>query len=134
MSPTARTLTYLRRLGFTADVCERWLPRANIRKDLFGCIDILAIKPGEPVLGVQATSGNNISARLTKARALLTLKTWLASGCVFEVWGWSQRNGRWVVRRVGVRAEDLEPVDLTPRPKPRRQRKGERQGLLFGEH
>jgi hypothetical protein len=30
-----------------------------------------------------------------------------------------------------VWAEDLQPVLMTPAPRPRRQRRGERQGLLF---
>jgi len=56
MSPTTLTLRYLRRAGYLVDVAERWIIGANIRRDLFGCIDLLAIGIDEPVLGIQATS------------------------------------------------------------------------------
>ncbi|MEP6934221.1 MAG: hypothetical protein ABI988_09820 [Nitrospirota bacterium] len=35
---------------------EKWHPFATIRHDLFG-VDLLALKAGEPILVVQATSG-----------------------------------------------------------------------------
>ena len=50
-SPTARSLELLRELGYTAKVVEHWNQYAKIRQDLFG-VDILALKPGEPVLVV----------------------------------------------------------------------------------
>src|SRR5437660_1406196 len=57
VTPTARTLTHLRRLGFIADVCERWLPHVNRRRDLFGLGDVIAFPPRDKlVLIVQATS------------------------------------------------------------------------------
>jgi hypothetical protein len=33
MTPTARSMNRLRRLGFTVDVVERWIARPGIRKD-----------------------------------------------------------------------------------------------------
>ena len=63
-SPTARSLALLRELGYTAKVVEHWNQYAKIRQDLFG-LDILALKPGEPVLVVQATTGSNHVARCT---------------------------------------------------------------------
>ena len=125
-SPTARTLQLLRRLGYHAEPVERWLPGARVRKDLLGCIDVLGLRPGSPVFGVQCTSDDHTAARLKKAVALPQLRTWLACGCAFEVWGWHRRGGRWQVRRVAVRGADLQPVDLTPRP-----RRQKRQRSLF---
>ena len=61
-SPTTRSLELLRELGYTAKVVEHWDPYAKIRQDLFG-MDILALKPVEPVLVVQATTGSNHAAR-----------------------------------------------------------------------
>jgi hypothetical protein len=129
MTPTALSLQLLRREGFMADVVERLLPHARVRKDLFGFGDVLAVMPGEALLAVQATSGSNVAARLAKAKALPALRIWL--GHRFGVWGWQLRSGRWTVRRVAFRAEDLVPVELTPRPRPRRATWGERQGSLF---
>ena len=52
----------------------------------------------------------NVGARLKKARALPALKTWLQAGGLFQVWGWTKRGNRWRVKRVAVRAEDLEGI------------------------
>ncbi|HEV3142432.1 MAG TPA: hypothetical protein VGZ47_00950 [Gemmataceae bacterium] len=99
MTTTARMLNALRRLGFAADVCERWIPQANNRKDLFGILDIVAIRRGDTgVLGIQARTVLKLSARRQKAQAATALRTGLAVGNRFEIWGWSERNGRWEAR------------------------------------
>ncbi len=131
-SPTARTLRLLRQSGYTADVVERWLPHAGVRKDFLGCIDVLAVRRGEPgVLAIQATTRSNLAARLTKAKGRAELGTWLAAGNRFEVWGWHQVDGRWRVHRTTVSADDLADSVLTVRA-PRR--RPDRQPLLnFGD-
>lgn len=106
LSPTQRTLALLRAEGWTAQVVERWNPYAKVRHDLFGCIDILAIN-GSAVLGVQATSGSNISARLDKIASLPSSALWRASGGLLEVWGWRKvgprgRRKTWEVRRIAL--------------------------------
>jgi len=68
MSATARTLERLRELGYQARGVEKWNPYAKIRQDLFGG-DLLALKPGEPVLVVQCTTGANVAARIAKLQA-----------------------------------------------------------------
>lgn len=65
MTPTQRTLAYLRKLGHTAVVVERWNPHAHIRQDLFGFIDVLSVN-GSKVCGWQATSGDHVAHRLEK--------------------------------------------------------------------
>jgi hypothetical protein len=102
-SPTVRSLAYLRELGYTAKVVEHWNPYAKIRQDLFGA-DILALKPGEPVLVVQATSGSNHAARRTKLDAEGFTALWEGAGATIEVWSWSKQGARgqrkvWTVRR-----------------------------------
>lgn len=77
-----------------AQVVEKRVPFRNVTQDLFGCIDILAVKPGSPVLGVQATSRSNQSARFKKSVALPELRTWLETGCEFQVWGWGLVGAR----------------------------------------
>jgi hypothetical protein len=119
MSPTARTLDHLRRQGYVAAVVERWIPQANIRRDLFGCIDIVVVKPGCPVLGVQATSISNVGARLKKAKAIPELRTWLTVAS-FQVWGWVKRRGVWTAKIVEVQAVDLAEVVLCRPPRQRR--------------
>jgi hypothetical protein len=115
-SPTTLSLAALRRSGFVADVCERFIAQAGVRRDLFGCIDIIAIDRRQPgILAVQCTTLDHVAGRLAKARSKPELTAWLKAGGRFAVWGWFKRNGRWQVKQVEVRGEDLEAVDLTPR-------------------
>jgi hypothetical protein len=108
MTPTARSLAYLRSLGHEADVVERRLARTFITKDLFGVIDIVALEPGKVgVLGVQTTSGSNVSARIAKIAAEPRARLWLACGNRLVVHGWQLRGARgqrklWTVREVMV--------------------------------
>lgn len=104
-SPTQRTLATLRELGYTAQVVERWNPHANIRQDLFGCIDVLAVHADHGVLGVQACAGSSAAARAGKAQLEPRLEVFLAAGGRFEVWAWAKRGARgkrkvWSVRRL----------------------------------
>lgn len=77
-----------------AQVVEKRIPFKPITQDLFGCIDILAVKPGAPVLGVQATSRPNQAARYKKSIAIPELRTWLEAGCEFQIWGWAKYGER----------------------------------------
>jgi hypothetical protein len=79
MSPTARTLAALRADGWIAAIVEKWNAHARRRVDLFGIGDVLAIRPGEPVLLIQTTTATNLVARRTKARAEPHLMAWLAT-------------------------------------------------------
>ena len=92
-SPTARSLELLRELGYTAKVVEHWNQYAKIRQDLFG-VDILALKPGEPVLIVQATTGSNHAARREKLEAGLFVELWKGAGAQIDVWNWKQAGPR----------------------------------------
>ena len=86
-SPTERTLKELRKDGYLCAVVEKWNPHALRRQDLFGFIDILAVRPGE-VLGVQCTVGSSAAERVTKIKAHPNLAAVLAAGIRVEVWGW----------------------------------------------
>lgn len=100
MSPTSRSLAHLRQLGYLADVVERWIPGANIRRDLFGFGDVLAIRPGE-VLLVQVTTGAHLAHRLAKIAASPLAAAVRASGIRICVHGWRKAaNGRWSLRIV----------------------------------
>ena len=123
MSPTQRTLAYLRKEGRRAQVVERWNQYARVRQDLFGCIDIVALGRRQ-ILGIQATDGTSVAKRLTK---MLTEKSaevrdWLAAGGRLECWGWRKTGPRgkrktWSVRRVHVVLSDdrLVALDLYDR-------------------
>lgn len=97
-SPTVLSLRHLRDDGWTAEVVERWIPGANIRRDLFGFIDILAIKAGD-VLAVQTTSAANVSARVRKIAESEHIGTIRDAGWSIHVHGWAKRAGRWTLTR-----------------------------------
>lgn len=104
-SPTERTLKALRDDGWTAAVVEKWNPHARVRNDLFGFIDVLALRGGE-VLAVQATSRDNVSARINKIASEeldALVREVRDAGWRIEVWGWGKMaSGRWECRRVNV--------------------------------
>jgi hypothetical protein len=110
ITPTARTLAECRKRGWQADVVERRLTR-TIKRDLFGCIDIVAITP-EGMLGIQATSGSNHSARLVKAKQEPRLQAWLGVGARFEVWSWAKKGKRGKRKRWMLRTEEVVPVEV----------------------
>lgn len=76
-SPTSRSLDKLRAEGWLVAVAEKWNPFANVRQDLFGFVDLLAIRDGE-TLAVQVTTAENVSARLAKLRSLPAVQRWIA--------------------------------------------------------
>lgn len=121
-SPTQRSLTYLRSLGYTVAITERWNPFAHIRQDLFGFIDLLCFRDNE-VLAVQTTSGDNVAARVTKIRSIQAASLWLESPSRrIVVHGWRKVGDRgkrkmWEVREVEMTKDqiDAEPKQQTDR-------------------
>ena len=96
MTPTARSLAHLRKLGATAEVVERWIPQARKRKDLFGFIDIVALDGMPGTLGVQTTSAGNVSHRLEKIETAcrFAMERWLEAGNRIVIHGWAKRGPR----------------------------------------
>lgn len=86
-SPTQNSLAALRALGYEPWVVEHWDSFARKRRDLWGFVDILALR-GDEILAVQTTSASGVSARVKK----ITASDWLASvrkaGIRVEVHGW----------------------------------------------
>lgn len=108
MSPTQRSLKELRARGYTAQVVERWNSFAKIRQDLFGIVDLVAIKSDmNGVLGIQATSTGNMGARIQKAQANETLNIWKQAGNRFVVWGWALRGERGKRKKYELREVEL---------------------------
>ncbi len=113
MTPTARSLEVLREMGYVAEVVERFIPRARVRRDLGGFGDVLAWHPALGILAVQATTGANAAARLAKALREPRLRTWLEAGGRFAVWSWRKGGARrkrktWTVRVQNVTLADFE--------------------------
>ena len=89
MSPTQRSLKYLREQGYMAAVTERWNSFAHIRQDLFGIVDILAVRKGE-TLAVQCTSYSNVSERVNKIADHGATPKLRDAGWRIEVHGWTK--------------------------------------------
>lgn len=102
-SPTQRTLKHLREQGCElVQVVERWNAFARVRQDLFGIVDVVAIKDGETI-GVQATSLSNVAARIDKITASDALGPLRKAGWRLLVHGWGKGpNGRYRLREVDV--------------------------------
>jgi len=103
VSPTQRTLAALRDEGWHAEVVEKWIPGANIRKDLWGFADILCLRAGSVPLVVQCTSASNVSARVKKITESPLLALVRGSNIAIEVRGWSKNKaGKWIQRIVDL--------------------------------
>lgn len=87
-SPTQRTLAEMRKRGYVCEVVERWNPWAKVRQDLFGVIDVLCLGDNE-VVGVQATSYSNVSARLRKIAEHENVAAVRRAGIRLLVHGWN---------------------------------------------
>ena len=102
MTPTQRTLKLMRERGWIAEVTERSIPGANIRKDLWTFCDVLCIHPesGE-ILAVQTTSASNMAARVKKIGDCELTPIVRKCGIGIHVHGWiaPTKNKRlWTVR------------------------------------
>ncbi len=90
MTPTARSLKYLRAAGYTADVVER----ANkwIKRDYIGIGDIIAFDDEEVVL-VQTTTMDHLANREAKAQGIDDLPRWCSCPTRrFELHGWALKG------------------------------------------
>jgi hypothetical protein len=89
MSPTQLSLRHLRKRGYVGGIVERFNSFVNKRFDLFGFIDIVAMKKDEVgVTGIQTTTLPNLSSHLKKAKPLEELRMWLEVGNRVEFHGW----------------------------------------------
>lgn len=93
MTPTQRSLAYMREHGYLCEVTERWNPFAKIRQDLYGFIDVLCV--GEDIVGVQTTTKENMKARINKIANHDNYAAVIASGMRIVVHGWHKKDNRW---------------------------------------
>jgi hypothetical protein len=90
-SPTQRSLKMLRDEGWICAITEHWNPFAHIRQDLYGFIDILAIREGQ-MLAVQTTSNPHATEREKKVRDNPAYKILISTGCDIDIHGWKQEK------------------------------------------
>ena len=102
ISPTQLSLKKLREEGYTVAVVEHWNSFARIRQDLFGFIDLLALK-GKEVLAVQTTTATNLNARCKKIGDHENVSIVREAGWSIHVHGWHQDEKRkWQIGRAHV--------------------------------
>ena len=95
MSPTRLSLQWLKTKGYSVAIAEHWNSFAEIRQDLFGFIDLIAVHPHYPgVLAVQTTTKPNMNARIKKIQANHVSRVWLLAGNEIQVHGWYQQKVR----------------------------------------
>ena len=101
MSPTQRSLKYLRDLGYHVEIVEHWNNWTKRRHDLWQFADLLAIRKGE-VLAVQVTSGTNVSARVKKIADSEIAPLVREAGIRIEVWGWRKLKSGWTPKIIDL--------------------------------
>src|SRR5262245_36165938 len=90
VSPTARSLKYLRDLGYMVAVVERWNPGARVRQDLFKFADLLALRY-DGFLAVQVCAAGDKAKRvekLTTEPVAENVRRWYEAGGRVEVHAW----------------------------------------------
>lgn len=99
MSPAVRSRKHLEAQGYTVATVERWCSFTRRRYDLFGFIDLLAIRRGE-TLAVQTTSASNVSARVRKIAEHENVGAVREAGWRIVVHGWGKKGRLWALREV----------------------------------
>jgi hypothetical protein len=82
-------------------IVEKWNPHAKIRQDMFGILDLVAVKEGE-TLGVQTTTLGHVEERLEKIAASEATPKLRVAGWRLEVHGWRKLKRGWEPKIVDV--------------------------------
>ena len=92
-TPSSRSKRYLEGLGYMVGTVERYNHITQRRHDLFGFIDLIAVR-GDDIVGLQVTSDSNISARVKKIKEECddAAKSWIAAGGLIVVQGWGKKK------------------------------------------
>lgn len=108
ITPTSRTLDYLRARGYVAGETERH--QGRIKRDLFGCIDIHAVHERGEFLYVQVTDDTHRAHRVAKTTAKAEVRTLLKAGARVEIWTWSHDRALPHITRLRVRPTLKDPA------------------------
>lgn len=110
MSPVQRTMAHLKSKGAKVAIVEHWNSFVQIKFDLFGWIDVLAILDGKFV-GVQTTTQAHAADRIAKAKGNLALEAWLRAGGILVVHCWAKRGARGK-RKLWTLKEEFLTLDM----------------------
>jgi hypothetical protein len=103
---TVRTIAALTKDGWMAVRVEHWDHFSRRRHDLFGFLDVLAVRPGYPTRGIQVCAHSAGSTRMNKILDAPAAGILLSAGWWLEVWGWKKDGRLWtyVARNVSDEA------------------------------
>lgn len=95
-----------RKLNREVDIVERFVDNSRVphRSDLFGLFDLVAMRPGEGLIGIQSCGGSDFAAHYKKIvylRRRLSLM-WLQCGGKIELWGWRKIKKRTISQQIQV--------------------------------
>lgn len=109
MTPTQCSIKYLKSLGYTVAIVEKWNAHCKIRQDLFGFADLIAFNGTEVIL-VQTTTDKNFAARRQKVMENPVAAYWAANtfSRAVHVHGWKKVKNKWQVR-----VHEVEPCPIT---------------------
>jgi hypothetical protein len=89
MNTTQQSKEHLVQQAYRVHLTETNIPGTRWKRDLFGFMDMVAIRADVPgVLGVQTTTTHNLAARLQKIKASADAAIWLQAGNRILVHGW----------------------------------------------
>lgn len=122
-----RSKEWLEEKGWHVWITEHWNPWAHIRQDMYGLLDLVAIRHDSPgVFGINACEDNGeVSMHIHKylngyhhpRKGFIGpnphLPVWLAAGNRFSLMGWGKRGDRgkrkvWTLRMVDFYLEGPE--------------------------
>lgn len=118
------TLRELRNTGCECDIVERFIHndrvKKNVRSDLFGLFDVLAMSPDNRLVGIQVCGGGDAAQHYRKITMIKrkNAERWLRCGNLIELWAWrhlvvnrGQPDRKWDVKITHIRMEDLFSPD-----------------------
>jgi len=90
-SATARTIEAFEAAHFRIESCEKWVkvpdhPAGGIRRDLFGVLDLIAIRPGL-IVGVQSTT-TTVAEHNRKIASEKRAREWMEAGGILVMLAW----------------------------------------------
>lgn len=102
-SPTQNSLAHLRKTCDLVAVVEHWNPHCRIRQDLFGIIDILALR-GTETIAVQSTSWGNVKSRIDKMIESPNIAAIRKAGWKILVHGWRKnaKTNRYELKEIDI--------------------------------
>jgi len=93
MTATQRTLKYIKDLGLTADIVERFIkPKGTygFRKDYLNFADIIAFSEADGIIAIQSTVYKELKRHKDKYKNNHYINLWLKSGGKFWIIAWKK--------------------------------------------